>query len=220
MQGESSLSFRSREEKGEAIMPDVADWQARIDALERCLEEETGRFKRLVHVATQLNSTLNLGDLLQLIMTSAAQLLGAETASLLLLDEETHELVFEVVVGGPASHLAKHRLSRGEGIAGWALDRREPVLVEDPRQDQRFSSQIEELTGFKTRNLLAVPLLVKERAIGVIEVLNKVADSGFDTVDLEVAQVLASFAAVAIDNASLYARLADAVVAARMSYRL
>lgn len=201
-------------------MPDTADSQARIEALERRLEEETGRFKRLIHVATQLSSTLNLQDLLHLVMTSAAELLGAETTSLLLLDEETQELVFEVVAGGPASHLAKRRLPRGEGIAGWALDRREPVLVEDPRVDQRFSPQIEELTGFKTHNLLAVPLLVKERAIGVIEVLNKLSDSGFDSLDLEVAQALASFAAVAIDNASLYARLADAVVTARLSYRL
>ena len=73
-------------------MPDTADSQARIEALERRLEEETGRFKRLIHVATQLSSTLNLQDLLHLVMTSAAELLGAETTSLLLLDEETQEL--------------------------------------------------------------------------------------------------------------------------------
>ncbi|MEA2589562.1 MAG: hypothetical protein QOH66_2489 [Actinomycetota bacterium] len=201
-------------------MPESADWKARIEALEQRLEEETGRFKSLIRLAIQLNSTLNLEDLLQLVMSSAAQLLRAETASLLLLDEEAQEMVFEVVAGGPASHLAKHRLPRSEGIAGWALDRREPVLVEDPRQDQRFSTQIEEFTGFRTRNLVAVPLLVKERAIGVVEVLNKLGDSGFTPIDLEVAQALASFAAVAIDNASLYARLADAVVMARLSYRL
>jgi GAF domain-containing protein len=75
-------------------------------------------------------------------------------------------------------------------------------------------------TGFQTRNLVAVPLLVKDKAIGVVEVINKIGDQGFTPLDLDIAQALASFAAVAIDNASLYARLADAVVAARLSYRL
>jgi len=178
------------------------------------------KFRRLVQVATKLSSTLNLDELLQMIMTSAAELLGAETSSLLLVDEQTGELVFEVVAGGPAVDLAGMRVPGGQGIAGWALEHREAALVADPATDSRFFSEVGTSTGFVTRNLVAVPLLVKDKAIGVVEVINKLGDEGFNPLDVEIAQALASFAAVAIDNASLYARLADAVVTARLSYRL
>ena len=183
-------------------------------------DDNDANFRKLVQVATKLNSTLNLDELLQLIMTSAADLLAAETSSLLLVDEKTSELVFEVVAGGPAQELAGMRVPSGQGIAGWALERREPVVVDDPANDSRFYREVGTSTGFETRNLVAVPLLVKDKAIGVVEVINKIGDQGFTPLDLDIAQALASFAAVAIDNASLYARLADAVVAARLSYRL
>ena len=183
-------------------------------------DDNEANFRRLVQVATKLSSTLNLDELLQLIMTSAAELLGAETSSLLLLDEQTGELVFEVVAGGPAQDLAGTRVPSGQGIAGWALERREPVVVEDPANDTRFYRDVGRSTGFETRNLVAVPLLVKDKAVGVIEVINKHGGGGFTPLDIDIAQALASFAAVAIDNASLYARLADAVVTARLSYRL
>jgi GAF domain-containing protein len=184
------------------------------------MAEETERFRRLVHVATQLNSTLNLDELLQLIMAAAAELVNAETSSLLLVDDETDELVFEVVAGGPVAELAKRRFPKGEGIAGWAVEHQEPVVVNDTSTDSRFYQDIGQSTGFQTRSLLAVPLVVKDRSIGVIEVVNKVGDEAFSDVDLDVAQALASFAAVAIDNASLYAKLAEAVITARLSYRL
>ncbi len=74
--------------------------------------------------------------------------------------------------------------------------------------------------GFETRNLLATPMLVKDRAIGVVEVINKRGADGFTDADVELAGALAGLAATAIDNAAMYGRLADAVVTARMSYRL
>lgn len=192
----------------------------RVAELEQRLEQEVGRFKRLVEVATVLNSTLNLDELLAKIMASATELVGAETSSLLLADEKTEDLTFTVVDGDVAATLADQKVPAGQGVAGWALQHREPVVVDDPASDPRFYQGVDTSSGFATRSLVAIPLLVKDRPVGVIEMINKVGGGGFTPLDVEVGEALASFAAVALDNANMYARLADAVVTARMSYRL
>lgn len=192
---------------------DVADLQAQL-ATEVTIREQ------LVDLAVRLNSTLNLDELLQLIMTSAADLLGAETSSLMLLEEATNELVIEVATGDVGDSVAKVRIPATAGIAGWTLANREAAVIDDPEADERFFSDVAEAVGFETRNLVAVPLLARDRAVGVVEVINKRDEAGFTERDVEVAQALAALAAIAIDNASLYAQLADAVVTARMSYRL
>jgi GAF domain-containing protein len=189
-----------------------------IAELRRQLDEEVGRLSRLVEIAAQLNSTLKLDELLSLIMNSAADLLGAETSSLLLLDDETGELTVEVATGEPASAVHKQRVPPGVGIAGWVVENGEALVVERPQEDARFYGGIDEKSGFETRNLLAVPLRTKERVIGAVEVINK-REGGFAEKDVTLATALANQAATAIDNARLYARLADAVVTSRLSYR-
>jgi GAF domain-containing protein len=179
--------------------------------------ESADKLKRLIAVATQLNSTLNLDELLALIMSSAAELLEARAGSLLLLDEGTGELVFKVATADP--QLVGQRIPGDKGIAGQALQGRQPITIADTAADDRVNRQVDQATGTTTESLVAVPLLVKDRAIGVIEVMNRQTGS-FDADDEQLAVALAALAAVAIDNASMYARLADAVVAARMSYRL
>lgn len=96
----------------------------RLAELERRLAAEVAVRQRLVEVATSLASTLNLDELLDLVMRSAAELLDAETSSLLLLDEATGELTIEVATGGTAEDVVKQRVPRGEGVAGWALEHR------------------------------------------------------------------------------------------------
>jgi phosphoserine phosphatase RsbU/P len=198
----------------------IAEKDAEIADLRRQLQDEVGTMKRLVEVTTSLNSTLNLGELLQLIMASTAELLEAETSSLMLVDDETGELTFDVVSGDTAHDIVKHRVPSGRGIAGWVVEHAQPTIIENPAADERFYNEIDKSTGFETRNMLAVPLLVKDHLIGVIEVINKVGAGGFSQKDLELATGLASQAAIAIDNAVMYARLADAVVESRQSYRL
>jgi len=190
-----------------------------IAELKQQLEEEVGRLNRLVEVAAQLNSTLKLDELLSLIMNSASDLLGAETSSLLLLDDETGELTVEVATGEPGPAVEKQRVPPGVGIAGWVVENNEALVVDRPQEDARFYGGIDEKSGFETRNMLAVPLRTKERVIGAVEVINK-REGGFEDKDVSFATALASQAATAIDNARLYARLADAVVTSRLSYRL
>jgi GAF domain-containing protein len=186
--------------------------------LQRRLDEEVGRLNRLVEITGLLNSTLKLEELLGLIMSSANDLLDAETSSLFLLDETSGELTAEIATGAPGEAIAKQRVPAGSGIAGWVVANDEPAIVADPREDPRFYSDIDAKTGFETRNLLAVPMRTKERVIGAIEVINRRSGS-FDERDLGVASALANQAGIAIDNARLYARLADAVVTSRLSYR-
>lgn len=181
--------------------------------------DEVTALRRIIEITGLLNSTLNLDELLQLIMSSATELLGAETSSLLLLDEDAGDLVIHVATGEPGQQVEQQRVPAGQGIAGWVLERGETTVVADPKSDDRFYQAMDEASGFETRNILALPLKVRDKTIGVVEVINK-RDGSFDDRDQELATALANQAAIAIDNARLYAKLADAVVTSRMSYRL
>jgi GAF domain-containing protein len=197
----------------------VATDAERIAALEQELDAERGARQALVETSVRLNSLLNLPELLDAILESATGLLDAETSSLLLLDEETNELVFEVATG-ESEGLREMRIPATQGIAGWVLQHDEPVIVGDVSTDQRFYSTVDQSSGFTTRSMLAVPLKIREHKIGVVEVINKNGETGFNDRDREIATAFAAQAAIAIDNARLYRQLADAVVESRLSYRL
>jgi phosphoserine phosphatase RsbU/P len=194
--------------------------QDRVAMLERELSQERQARQALAAASVRLNSLLNLPDLLQAIMVSATELLGAETSSLMLLDEEANELTFEVATGETGEELKNLRVPADHGIAGWVLRHDQPAVVDDVASDPRFYEQIDHASGFTTRSLLAVPLKSRERTIGVVEVINKQSEGRFSRRDEEVAVALAAQAALAIENARLYRKLADAVVESRMSYRL
>jgi GAF domain-containing protein len=180
-------------------------------------QTDAATLERLLEISSHLNSTLKLDELLGEIMGAATELTGAETSSLLLVDEEGGDLTVEVATGKPGEAVERARVPAGQGIAGWVVENGEPVRVDDPKSDERFYGDIDEKTGFETRNMLAVPMTSRDRAIGVIEVINK-REGSFDERDQKLATALAAQAAVAIDNARLYGRLADAVVTTRMSY--
>jgi GAF domain-containing protein len=180
-------------------------------------QTDAATLERLLEISSHLNSTLKLDELLGEIMSAATELTGSETSSLLLVDEEGGDLTVEVATGAPGEAVERARVPAGQGIAGWVVENGEALIVADPKSDERFFGDIDEKTGFETKNILAVPMTSKDRTIGVIEVINK-RDGSFDERDQKVTTALAAQAAVAIDNARLYARLADAVVTTRMSY--
>jgi sigma-B regulation protein RsbU (phosphoserine phosphatase) len=181
--------------------------------------EEVDALKKLLAVASKLNSTLNIQELLQLIISTTTDLVGAEEGSLLLVDEDTGELTFHVS-SAETGALVEQRIPAGQGVAGWVVEHAQPALIKDAPHDPRFYGGIDTAVGSSTRNLLAVPLMVKDRVIGVLEAINKAGGEGFTDSDQERAEALASLASIAIDNSRMYARLTDAVVTARMSYRL
>lgn len=183
------------------------------ESAQRELDELRGAVSELMEVTAALNSTLDVDALLESIVAATARVLRAERASLLLLDEGTGELVFRV-----SRDAAEQRVPAGQGIAGWVVRHGEPVTVDDPKADERFYSGVDEASGVDTRNIVAVPVRTKERNVGVLEAMNK--DDGFTDDDVRFAQALGDHAAIALENARLYARLADAVVTSRLSYRL
>ena len=193
---------------------------SQVATLKRDLTEERRIRRALIDSSIRLNSTFNLPELLQTIMQTAANLLDAEAASLLMYDEGKQELTFDVAVGETEDQIKTLCMPADRGIAGWVLKNQKSVIVDQAHKDPRFSDAVDRALGFSTRSVLAVPLNSRDRVIGVIEIINKKAKNGFGERDLEVANALAAQAAVAIDNARLYEKLADTVVQSRMSYRL
>lgn len=155
-------------------------------------------------IAKTLNSTLNLKEVLRIVMDRVKELIRAEAWSILMLDEKSSELVFEVALGEKGQQVREMRLALGQGVAGWVAQHRQPVIVADTSQDQRFFQGLDQRTGFRTKSIMATPLLSRGRLIGVVEIINKLGGASFDQKDLDLLQTLTDHAAIAIENARLY----------------
>lgn len=154
-------------------------------------------------------STFDLGRLLRDTMQLATNVMDAGAAVLMLIDEKAQELVFEVTHGPGTAGFRQHRVSMDEGVVGWVATHGEPVIVNDVSRDPRFSREVDTRTGFLTQSVLCVPLQIKGKTIGVLEVLNKFSGNGFDQEDLQLALTMAAQAAIAIENARLYQSLRE-----------
>jgi GAF domain-containing protein len=150
--------------------------------------------------------------LLRSIVEVARAIFKAKASSIFLLDEESDELVFEAVAGEGAESLVGQRFPSSTGIAGFVLVSRQPLVIEDVLEDPRFSREAAESTGFVPKGLMAVPLLHEERALGVLEVLDRPRDSRFTLAEMELLGLFASQAAIALDLLQR-ARRAQAAVA-------
>ena len=137
--------------------------------------------------------------LLQSIVDVARAIFGSRAASIFLLDEAADELVFEAVSGEGADSLVGVRLPSSTGIAGWVLVTRQPLVLDDVKSDPRFSRETAEKTGYVPQGLMAVPLLHEERALGVLQVLDRPQRSRFSLQEMELLGLFASQAAVALD---------------------
>ena len=155
-------------------------------------------------VARALTSTLKLKEVLGLIAEKMTELVPCEAWSLLLLDSTTETLNFEISHGPKPEVVQGFQIRVGEGIAGWVAREGKPILVDDAQQDTRFYPAVDDYTGFRTQSVLCVPLISKEHVLGVLELINKPDGGAFTQRDLETATTLASYAAIAIENARLY----------------
>lgn len=151
-----------------------------------------------------INSTINLGELLDLIMEATNEVLHAEASSLMLLDENTGELIFSVPTGPKKDRLKEIRLAPGEGIAGWVAESGSPLLIPDVTKDPRFFQNMDQASGFSTRSMVCVPLRAKGKTLGVLQALNRRDGDPFNGEDLDLLTTFASQAAIALDNARLY----------------
>jgi GAF domain-containing protein len=154
---------------------------------------------RAAVAAGVLGAEEQFGELLRSVVDVARAIFSAKASSVLLLDEAADELVFEAVSGAGEQELIGTRIPSSTGIAGWVLVTRQPLVIEDVAADPRFSREAAESTGYVPRGLMAVPLLVGERALGVLEVLDRPQDSRFTLAEMDLLGQFANQAAIALD---------------------
>jgi Nif-specific regulatory protein len=162
------------------------------------LDDSIDRFKE---ISTWVSSVHNLDKLLELIVETATHMMNAKASSLLLLDEKTKRLYFKVATGEKKEDVKKFEIELGQGIAGHVAKTGEPVLISDVRKDPRWYKEISESIGFETHSIACVPMKVKGKIIGVVEIIDKADGSDIVEGDIKMLGVLAELAAVAIGNA-------------------
>ena len=184
-----------------------------------------GRARRQERASTHIQSTVEAltnvsdivaaqtrhGDLLDRVLHFAAQVLSAQGASALLYDEASGDLIFCAAMGTHSDRVMGLHVKMGEGIAGRVAQSGEVEIVNDALDDARFTGRVDARTGFSTRNLICVPLKVRDRILGVIEVVNREDGGSFSRADAEVLKAVANQSAIALDNARLYDQLEQRV---------
>lgn len=170
------------------------------------------KLETLIEINTLINSDYtDARELLQRILESATRLTEGEASSLLLLNPENERLYFEIALGSKGADVKKFSLNLGEGIAGWVAQNNRSLIVNDVASDPRFFSDISKKIGYTTESILAVPMRIKERCVGVIEMINKSDGKSFTEEDRQWLEVFANQAALAIQNARSFERARDEI---------
>ncbi len=194
----------------------IADQAAAIldkARLYREMEERAQQLAALNEVGSVITSTLNLQTVLNLIMGKAVELLQAEAGSLVLVDQDTGELVFEVTIGPSSADLLGMRLPPDTGIVGAVVQEGKPIIIRDAQTDQRWYRELDD--EFITHSVIAVPMISRGHVIGAIQLLNRRDGGPFDEDDERLLTAFATNAAVSIENARLFTQT-DQALAARV----
>jgi signal transduction histidine kinase len=160
-------------------------------------------YRRLIDISRDLASTLDLDVLLARIVYAAAEVSGAEAASILLYDEAAKQLYFQVATNIDEPTRRGLVVPLDGSIAGWIVTNRKPARIPNVHEDARFFGEVEQATGFTTQSILGVPLVTKNKVVGVLEAINKLKGT-FSDADESMLLVLGAQAAVAIENARLF----------------
>ncbi|MBN1956223.1 MAG: GAF domain-containing protein [Anaerolineae bacterium] len=168
------------------------------------LEERVERLERIIEISRSLNSTLQLPPLLEQIIEAGRELTDSAASSIMLVDRKTGELHFEAATGTRRVEVRSVVVPMEGSIAGWVVQNNQPVIILDAQQDSRLYRQVDETVDYYTQSLIAVPLAVKGKVIGVLEALNKAEGGLFSEDDVKILSILADQAAVAIENAILF----------------
>ena len=163
------------------------------------------RYQRLIDIARDLASTLDLDTLLYRIVRVAADLSHAEEASILLYDEVKNELRFQAATNLDNPAIRGLRVPVDQSVAGWIVTHCEPIIIADVKNDERHFGHINQTTALTTQSILGVPLIHKGEVVGVLEAINKRVGE-FDAEDQDLLLTLGTQAAVAIQNARLFAQ--------------
>lgn len=173
-------------------------------------EEAKSRLDLLCQVGKEVGSASQMAPLVGQVTKMTQRTLRASASSVLLLDDQGQELLFDIAEGPAGERLRQLKLSAESGIAGWVVRSGQPLIVNNVARDERFNNNVDRITGFNTKSILCVPLKINRKIIGVLEVLNKLDGSDFNSDDLEVSVSVAATAAMAIENVRAHLMLVKA----------
>lgn len=172
------------------------------------LQQENQNLRSLIQTSLLLNSPLELARLLDLITKICKKVMKAEAATLMLVDEKEGDLFYEVALGEKGKLIKKRfRLKMGQGVAGWVAQQAKPVILADASKDPRFYAAVDKASGFRSKSMICVPLLVEGNVIGVLQAINPTHKKGFDESDLEIFQVFSAQVAVAVAKARWHEKM-------------
>ncbi len=204
------------------LFPNSLQPSARKGLRQRCMNPSVNDMNKGLHTDTHrreltallkssalINSSLHTNDVLNFAMKAAEECMEAEASSVFELDPEKGDIAVRLARGKKGVSMTSKRLLPGEGIAGWVIQSGKPLIVEDVKREPRFSYRFDGETGFTTRSLICVPLAIRGRITGALQVLNKKDGNPFTEEDAELLTALAQQIAVALDNARLYQRLQE-----------
>src|SRR5688572_28631443 len=176
--------------------------------------------ERLFEVTRNLSGSVELETYLQSILSAAAELTESETASIMEFNESTQQFYFKFVPWFHREAVVNARVPLEGSVAGWIYSNVKPAILDDARKDERHYGKIDELTGFSTRSLLGVPLILHGRPVGVFEVFNKTGQANYTEEDVLVVETLASLASTAMQNGLLESNVESSRDEARELERL
>lgn len=165
------------------------------------------KIKKILDIINLLASASEIDQLLQYIIENATSVIEAEASSLLLFDDSKKNLYFYIATGEKGEEIKKKfELKKGQGIAGWVALYGKPLIVNSPKEDQRFYSKISEEVGYETRNILCTPMIIKNDIIGVIELINKI-NGNFSIEDQQILQAFSNQCAILIEKTKNVSKL-------------
>lgn len=196
-------------DENQKLKEEVARLEADVKYLEGELYSLRQFIRSLQTVADSVRNDIDavgVMELLDQILNNALKAVNASNGSLLILDEDTNELVFVLAAGEvKIEELADVRVPMGEGIAGWVATHRQPTISEDVHADQRFFEKVDEKISFETHSILATPILGGGKVYGVVEILNKEPGHRFSVDDLNLTTLLCRFAGELLNSLEISA---------------
>ncbi|VAV85666.1 Response regulator protein [hydrothermal vent metagenome] len=193
----------------------IEDQTKKDKTQEICASEHAQRvdqLKTFSHIGKALTSSLDLREILKIVMAQISELLEPKNWSLLLIDQETGELTFEIAIGEGSEKRRNVRLNPGEGIAGWVVKESTSLLIPDVSIDPRFANKVDKISDFRTKSVVCVPLMARGKALGAIELINNNIDDSFSTDDLLLLETLADYTAIAIENSRLFDKVQELTI--------
>ncbi len=161
----------------------------------------TALIKHLKEISSWVSSVQDLDKLLELIIESAARVVQAKAASLLLVENKTNTLYFQVATGDKKEEIKEYRVRMGQGIAGHVAQTGEPLLIANVANDPRWYKEISESIRFETQSIACVPLKLENETIGVVQIIDKEDGHPLQEADMGLLNEFAALAALAISHA-------------------